>query len=67
MLFLDRRIHFHKADGSRHRSNSGAPVVLVAFGGRATCRLLGSSLTGVIVDTWVLKPDGGRVMRERPL
>ena len=32
VLFLKSRPHFHRPDGSRARANSGAPVVLIAYG-----------------------------------
>jgi hypothetical protein len=32
LLFLDSRLHFHHADGTRAKANSGAPSVLIAYG-----------------------------------
>lgn len=32
LLFLEGRIHFHHADGTRAKANAGAPSVLVAYG-----------------------------------
>lgn len=32
VLFLEGRIHFHKADGTRAAANAGAPSCLVAYG-----------------------------------
>jgi hypothetical protein len=32
ILFLEGRIHFHMADGSRAKANAGAPSCLVAYG-----------------------------------
>lgn len=32
VCFLRSRPHFHRADGTRAKSNSGAPIVLVAYG-----------------------------------
>jgi hypothetical protein len=32
ILFLDRRPHFHYADGRRAKANSGAPIVLIGYG-----------------------------------
>jgi hypothetical protein len=32
VLFLKSRPHFHRQDGTRARANSGAPVVLIAYG-----------------------------------
>jgi len=32
ILFIEGRLHFHHADGTRARANAGAPSVLVAYG-----------------------------------
>lgn len=32
ILFLEGRLHFHRADGTRARANAGAPSCLVAYG-----------------------------------
>lgn len=32
ILFVKGRPHFYKVDGTRHKSNSGAPICLVAYG-----------------------------------
>jgi hypothetical protein len=32
LLFIEGRLHFHHADGTRAKANSGAPSVLVAYG-----------------------------------
>ena len=32
VLFIEGRLHFHHADGSRAAANAGAPSVLVAYG-----------------------------------
>ena len=32
VLFLKGRPHFHRQDGTRAKANSGAPVVLIAYG-----------------------------------
>ena len=49
VLFLHGRPHFHRADGTRGRANSGAPIVLIAYGRRAVNRLAATSLEGTLV------------------
>lgn len=50
MLFLYGRPHFHHpVTGERGKLNSGAPIVLVAYGQRASLRLSGSDLNGSFV------------------
>jgi hypothetical protein len=46
VLFLDGRLHFHRADGSRARANAGAPSCLVAYGIDDTFSLLDSGVPG---------------------
>lgn len=45
-LFLRGRPHFHYPDGRRAPFNSGAPIVLLAYGAVAWHRLHSSSLAG---------------------
>lgn len=49
LLFLRKRLRFYREDGSPHPANSGAPLVLVAFGGQNTEHLRRSGLAGVLV------------------
>lgn len=49
LLFLHGRLHFHHADGTRARANSGAPSVLVAYGERDARALVDSGLPGTFV------------------
>ena len=46
VLFLEGRPHFHHADGRRAAANSGAPVVLIAYGQDDATRLRDSGLAG---------------------
>ncbi len=48
-LFLEGRLHFHRADGRRAPSNAGAPSVLVAYGGEDAGRLSRSGIAGHLV------------------
>ena len=57
VLFLWGRPHFHHADGTRGRANSGAPIVLVAYGAKAVERLRTCGLAGHL--TTIIK-DGSR-------
>lgn len=52
MLFLRSRLHFHHPDGTRAAHNSGAPSVLLAYGGTAVKRLEASGLDGAFVTEW---------------
>lgn len=49
LLFLHGRLHFHHADGTRAKANSGAPSVLVAYGDRDAVALRESSLDGTYI------------------
>lgn len=49
LLLLYGRLHFHLADGSRARTNAGAPSVLVAYGADDAARLAASGLQGAFV------------------
>lgn len=49
ILFLHGRPHFHHPDGTRGKANSGAPIVLVAYGEVAHRRLLACELAGTLV------------------
>lgn len=46
LLFLKGRLHFHREDGTRQKANSGAPVVLAAFGKDNAHVLRNSGLPG---------------------
>jgi hypothetical protein len=52
VLFLHGRPHFHHADGTRGRANSGAPICLIAYGDLAVQRLLTCGLPGSLVTGW---------------
>ncbi len=49
MLFLAGRLHFHYPDGSRAKANSGAPSVLIAYGGENVAALATCGLPGALV------------------
>lgn len=51
VLFLYGRPHFYHPDGTRGRSNSGAPICLVAYGPEAADRLRECSLEGRYVPS----------------
>lgn len=50
VLFIAGRFCYCRIDGSRHPFNSGAPMVLVAYGSENVLRLRGSGLGPVV--TW---------------
>ena len=49
IMFLSKRVKFCLQDGSEQRANSGAPIVLAAFGGRNVPALLNSGIDGWFV------------------
>ena len=49
VLFIEGRLHFHHADGSRAAANAGAPSVLVAYGDANAERLRVSEIAGQFV------------------
>lgn len=59
ILFLHGRPHFHHADGSRGKANSGAPICLIGYGPTATTRLGESGLAGSFVQGWRNKRGDG--------
>jgi DNA N-6-adenine-methyltransferase (Dam) len=52
ILFLHGRPYFHRPDGKRGMSNSGAPIALVGYGALAVDRLRNSGLKGSLVTNW---------------
>jgi hypothetical protein len=56
VLFLHGRLHFHHADGTRAKANSGAPICLIAcliaYGIDAASRLETCGLAGSLVSRW---------------
>ncbi len=52
LLFLAGRLHFHKPDGSRAATNSGAPSVLVAYGHANAYQLRNCGLPGTFIAGW---------------
>lgn len=53
LLFLADRIKFCLPDGVEQPANSGAPVVLAAFGSSARSRLFNCGIPGVLVGNWI--------------
>ena len=50
IVFLRKRIHFCREDGTVHPANSGAPVVLASFG---SCEsLIHAPLDGIYIREW---------------
>jgi len=60
VLFLHGRPHFHRPDGERGKSNSGAPICLIAYGNTAIDRLRESGLSGSLVGGWPNIPRAAR-------
>ena len=55
LYFLHGRPHFHLIDGARAKGNSGAPIVLVAYGMEAVTRLEHTKLAGTFVPLGTTK------------
>jgi hypothetical protein len=51
ILFMKARPHFHYVDGQRASFNSGAPIVLVAYGAKNLEVLMESKL-GIVLPIW---------------
>lgn len=61
IYFLADRIRFHRLDGTPQPANSGAPVVLAAFGAVNASILLGCGLPGYAIDqVWNMRAGGER-------
>ena len=52
LLFLGRRVRFCSIDGVEQSNDSGAPVVLAAFGDRNVTSLKQSGIDGYLVCGW---------------
>lgn len=52
ILFMADRLKFFLPDGTEQPANSGAPVVLVAFGDQCAQRLKDSKIDGFFVHAW---------------
>ncbi len=48
ILFIKGRPHFHYVDGTRAKSNSGAPICLIAYGHQNAIALQNSDLGAVV-------------------
>jgi hypothetical protein len=55
ILFLADRIKFCRPDGSEQPANSGAPVLLAAFGDDCADRIERCGIPGALVTGWALK------------
>lgn len=56
ILFLPNRIKFCRQDGDEHPANSGAPVLLAAFG-ESNAVHLRQKISGVFVTAWEILPQ----------
>jgi hypothetical protein len=52
LLFIEGRLHFHKPDGRRAKTNAGAPSVLIAYGPR-NCDALRAASEGAIRGQYI--------------
>lgn len=51
LMFLAKRPHFYRPDGTRAAGNSGGPLVLIAYGKENADALRASGLAGALVMT----------------
>jgi hypothetical protein len=58
VLFVGRRPHFHRVDGSRAAANSGVPVALVAYGEDDAAVLVNCGIPGAYVGEWSMSRAG---------
>ncbi len=49
LLFIEGRLHFHHANGTRARMNAGGPSVLIAYGIENVGRLRNCSIAGQFI------------------
>ncbi len=56
VLFLEGRLFFHHVDGTRAKSNSGAPSVLIAYGNNNVNSLENCNIGGKLIK---LKQENG--------
>lgn len=52
VMFLAKRPHFCRADGTRAKGNSGGPICLIAYGKHNAWALQQSGLDGSVVLDW---------------
>ena len=50
LLFIEGRLHFYTVDGERAKANSGAPSVLVAYGGENALAIKQSGIKGKFIS-----------------
>jgi hypothetical protein len=55
LLFLRGRLNFHRLDGSRAATNSGAPSVLISYGEADRETLRNAPIDGAFVPLWQVK------------
>lgn len=57
VMFLAKRPHFYRLDGTRAKGNSGGPICLIAYGQYNAWSLRESGLHGSIVLDWSFKRE----------
>lgn len=68
VLFLEGRLFFHHVDGTRAKSNAGAPSVLVAYGTDCANRLRWfDGILGKYIDLKTAKPFSFRKKKSGPV
>lgn len=57
LFFFEGRLFFHHVDGSRAKSNSGAPSCLVVYGKENIKSVRQSGLKGTLITNWEIKGE----------
>lgn len=57
LLFIEGRLWFYDESGTRGKSNSGAPSVLIGYGKEADMRLKNSGIRGSYINSWILNSE----------
>lgn len=52
LLFIEGRLYFYHADGTKAAANSGAPSVLIAYGSENAERLKTAGIRGTYISQW---------------
>ena len=55
VMFLSKRPHFCREDGTKAKGNSGGPICLIAYGGKNKIAIMKSGLEGAIMVDWQTK------------
>lgn len=57
VMFLAKRPHFYRPDGTKAKGNSGGPICLIAYGSENKRALMESGLEGGIMVDWSFRRE----------